>query len=119
MGTWKDWKRVPEGAFVEVAPSKLAMAEDLLAGAPFLLLPQENVRQFSPDPLACRAPARPYLLRAYRSSGDGVFSLHWSGASLVVAYDSMGGSGVPARSALVACLARDPRVVFSALGGVE
>ena len=117
-GTWRDWIEVAPGSFFEVPVSKLGTAEVWLADATFLAQEQSGVSYFGRPDFACPAQTKPYLLRAaYINGGTGSFGLHWAGSMLVVSHASLGPSGAPSRSALVACLSQAPTAVFSSLSG--
>ncbi|GGA37733.1 hypothetical protein GCM10010981_28590 [Dyella nitratireducens] len=58
------------------------------------------------------------MVRAsFGNGGTGKFSMYWRGAWLVISHMSLGPSGEPRRSALVACLSKVPVAVYGAIGG--
>jgi hypothetical protein len=117
IGPRASWQSSPAGAFVEVAVSKFGFAESLLSERPFIQRsPAEVTSLLGPQPFTCGAGTQAYLVRALYS-GNGAFSLLWAADTLVVAHGSLGAAGPGKRSALVACLARQPAAVVSVLSG--
>lgn len=102
----------------EVPASKLSAAEVYLANVAYVVQTGGSLGYFGRPDFACAAPAKPYLVRAlYTDGGTGSFSLYWAGSSLVVAQGSLGPPDDPSKSALVACLSKEPTAVFSVLSG--
>jgi hypothetical protein len=117
LGASHDWTEVSRSAVLEVSVSKLASAEADLANVPFVALAPSSVEYFSQAGFRCSLPDKPFLIRAaYMNGGTGAFTLYWAGTALVVAHDSLGPKRAVQRTALVACLARQPSRVFSSVG---
>jgi len=115
-GAWQDWVHIPNGAFFEVPADRLATAEQRLSAKAFLPQEHSDLQYFNHPDFSCPASTKPYLVRAYTNGNpNGAFGLHWAGPDLVISYDSLGGANPPVKSALVACLSKSPRAVFSAL----
>lgn len=115
-GGWASWVHIPSDAFFEVPADKLAAAERRLSAEAFLTQKHSDLQYFNHPNFNCPSSTKPYLVRAYTNGNtNGAFSLHWVGPDLVVSYGSLGGGNPPVKSALVACLSKSPRTVFSAL----
>jgi hypothetical protein len=115
-GGWQDWGHIPSNAFFEVPASKLAVAEQRLSAKAFLPQGPGDLQYFNHPDFSCPVSTKPYLVRAYTNGNtNGAFSLHWAGPDLVVSYGSLGGGNPLVKSALVACLSKNPSAVFSAL----
>lgn len=113
---WPDSGNVPNNAFFEVPSDKFAAAEQHLSASAAVLQADSAFKRFGRPDFRCPASTKPYLVRAYTDGNrNGVFNLHWAGNNLVVFYGSLGGGNPPVRSALVACLSKDPSAVFSLL----
>jgi hypothetical protein len=118
LGSRTSWQSSPAGAFVEVTVSKFALAQTLLSESTFVSRsPAEVASLLGPRRnFTCGAGSQPYLVRALYS-GSGEFSLLWAADTLVVVHGSLGEAGPVKRSALVACLPRQPAAVVSLLSG--
>jgi hypothetical protein len=113
---WPDWGNVPNNAFFEVPSDKLAAAERQLSAKAAEPQADSDFKRLGRPDFSCPPSTRPYLVRAYTDGNtNGSFSLHWAGQNLVVFYGSLGGGNPPVKSALVACLSRNPSTVFSSL----
>ncbi len=118
-GSWRDWSAIPTDSFFEVAASRLATAEAWLADKPLLALEQRSLEYFGHPSFKCSGSDKPYLIRAqYVNGGTGKFNLLWTqDGDLVISHASLGPGGPPTKSAIIACLARDPKAVFSLISG--
>lgn len=118
-GTWRDWSTIPTDSFFEVPASRLATAEAWLADKTFLAQEQRDLVYFGRPSFKCSDSDKPYLVRAqYVNGGTGRFDLWWTqNGDLVISHASLGPNGPPIKSAIVACLSKDPTAVFSSISG--
>jgi len=118
-GTWRDWSAIPVDSFFEVPASRLATAEAWLADKTFLAQEQSGLVYFGRPSFKCPDSDKPYLVRAqYVNGGTGGFHLLWTqNGDLVISHASLGPNGPPIKSAIVACLSKDPTFVFSSISG--
>jgi hypothetical protein len=117
LGLSHDWTEVPRSAVLEVSVSKFASAEADLVNVASAALAPSAAEYFSRPGFKCAPADKPFLIRAfYMNGGTGAFTLYWAGTALVVAHDSLGPKRTLQRTALVACLARQPSQVFSSVG---
>ena len=118
VDNWRDWKHIPDSAFFEVPASKLATAEAWLANSSYLAQDENGVKYFDRANFTCAAPSQAYLIRAaYVNGGTGSFVLSWVGSALVVSHVALGGDGPVQKSALVACLSKEPSAIYSSISG--
>ena len=117
-GNVLSWVDISKETYFEIPASKLLAAEYWLRDSAFLPQEQNEIKYFGRPDFNCPASTKPYLVRAaYINGGTGSFGLHWAGSALIVSHASLGPSGSPSKSALIACLAKEPTAVFSSLSG--
>lgn len=114
-GSWQEWR--PINNFFEVPASKLSTAEAWLSGVPYLRQAQHDMGFWGHPNYECPGSTRGYLVRAlYEKGGTGGFALWWTHkGALVVAHSALGPAGSLLRSALIACLPKEPVAVYSAI----
>jgi len=116
-GSSQEW--LPINNFFEVPASRLSTAETWLSGVPYLRQVQHDMGFWGHPNYECPGSTRGYLVRAlYENGGTGEYALWWTPKEeLVVAHSALGPAGSVLRSALVACLPKEPVAVYSAISG--
>ena len=116
LGSWQQWEELPKDSFFEVPASKLLTAEAWLDDTPYLAQEQSSVSYFGHPKFECPAPSKSYLIRAsYINGGTGEFQLFLAGSAIVVSHGALGPYTPPSKTALVACLSKEPTAVFSSI----
>jgi hypothetical protein len=111
-------KQIPDTAFFEVPVSKFDAAAAWLQDKAFISQRANGARYFGHADFVCSGGSKPYLVRAlYENGGTGVFELAWVGDALIVQHESLGSEGTIMKSALFACLSKEPTQIYSAIGG--
>lgn len=114
LGYAYKWTRAADDSFFEIPASGLDTAEYWLRDV--TLLPQDSGDEFGRPDFVCQFPSKLYLLRAsYINGGTGSFILYWSGPALIIAHGSLGHGGPASKSALVACLDKEPTAVYGSV----
>jgi len=110
---------LPESSFFEVPVSKLAVAELRLAEQPAVAQEAYAAQYYGRAEFSCQASESLYLLRAvYTNGGTGAFQVQLLAAGSVwVSHHSLGRSSGTHRSALLACLPKQPARVFVSSSG--
>jgi len=75
---------------------------------------QENAAYFGRADFRCTPGSALYLIRAsYLNGGTGDFQLEWASGALVASHGSLGSAKNVSKSALIACLSKQPTAIFS------
>ncbi|WP_139351599.1 hypothetical protein [Rhodanobacter sp. C06] len=111
-------EKIPDSSFFEVPVSLLDAATSELRDKAFVRQYAQGAAHFGHEDFACPGKSRPYLVRAlYSNGGTGGFVLSWIGDSLIVGHVSLGPQGTVLKSALFACLTKEPAQVYSSISG--
>lgn len=115
IGPVHDWTIIPTDNFFEVPASRLSTAEFWLADSASLV--QKDASYFGRADFKCSTNL--YLVRAsYGNGGTGDFKLFWAaGSVLVVSHVSLGPATNLKKSALIACLPRQPTAIYGFVSG--
>src|SRR5579863_3661161 len=106
---------IPTTAIFGVPASLTAIAQELLADKPVVVLQRGYLTQMN---FHCSEGTHPYLVRAlYEHGSTGIFHVYSHGQTLWVLHEALGPIAEKHRSALVVCLDSQPAEVFVSVGG--